>query len=173
VEERVFERYQPDWDALHQQFQIGPCFICEIVARNRDYPAHIVYEDVTVIAFLDKYPVLYGHTLLAPREHKEQITGDFTLEEYLDFQRKVYQVIEAIRQELGAERMYLLSLGSQQGNAHVHWHIVPLPPGVPYRKQQLAAFTKDALRIPEEEQTSFIARIRERLTQSNINGLPG
>ena len=33
------------------------------------------------------------------------------------------------------ERLYLLSLGSHQGNAHVHWHIAPLPPGVPYAKR--------------------------------------
>jgi hypothetical protein len=25
------------------------------------------------------------------------------------------------------ERMYCLSLGSQECNAHVHWHIAPLP----------------------------------------------
>jgi hypothetical protein len=30
----------------------------------------------------------------------------------------------------------LLSLGSQQANAHVHWHIAPLPPGVPLQRQQ-------------------------------------
>jgi len=29
-----------------------------------------------------------------------------------------------------------LSLGSNQGNAHAHWHVAPLPPGVPYDRQQ-------------------------------------
>ena len=33
----------------------------------------------------------------------------------------------------------MLSLGSQQGNRHVHWHIVPLPPGAPYDQQQFGA----------------------------------
>jgi len=28
-------------------------------------------------------------------------------------------------------RVYILSLGSQQGNKHVHWHSAPLPFGVP------------------------------------------
>jgi hypothetical protein len=37
------------------------------------------------------------------------------------------------------ERLYVLSLGSHDGNAHVHWHVAPLPPGVPYREQQYAA----------------------------------
>ena len=37
------------------------------------------------------------------------------------------------------ERLYVLSLGSMQGNAHVHWHVAALPPGVPYAEQQYAA----------------------------------
>jgi diadenosine tetraphosphate (Ap4A) HIT family hydrolase len=163
----MFESYEPDWDALHQQFQSGPCFICEIVARNPDYPAHIIYEDLETIAFLDKYPVLYGHVLVASRAHKEHVTGDFSIEEYLDLQRRVYQVAEAVRQEIEAERVYLLSLGSQQGNSHVHWHVVPLPGGVPYREQQLAVFRKEALRLPEEEKTSLTRRVRQRIREMN------
>ena len=157
------EWYEPDWEAYHRRCQTGPCFICEIVAGNPEYPAHIIYEDGVAIAFLDKYPVLYGHALVAPRVHREQVTGDFTVEEYLDLQRWVYRIAEAVREEVGAERAYLLSLGSNQGNAHVHWHVVPLPPGVPYRQQQLAVFRKVALRIPEEEQVALAGGIRHRL----------
>lgn len=65
----MFERYHIDEEAYIHQVQTVPCFICEIVARNPDYPAHIVYEDDTTIAFLDKWPRLYGWTLVAPREH--------------------------------------------------------------------------------------------------------
>jgi diadenosine tetraphosphate (Ap4A) HIT family hydrolase len=136
------------------------------VARNPEYPTHIVYEDDVAIAFLDKYPSLYGHTLVAPREHREQVTGDFTTEEYLDLQRRVHRVAQAIRREVGAERVYLYSFGSNQGNSHVHWHIAPLPPGVPYRQQQLAAIRQDPLRILEEDRASLAARIRQRMEES-------
>jgi ATP adenylyltransferase len=163
----MFERFKIDLDALHHEAQTGPCFICQIVARNPKYPAHIVYEDNAAIAFLDKLPPLYGHTLIAPREHKEQVTGDFTPEEYLNLQRRVHRIVEAIRQEVGAERVYLCSLGSNQGNAHVHWHVAPLPPGVPYQQQQLAVFRQDPLRIPEEERASLAARIRRRIEVLN------
>lgn len=67
---------------------------------------------------------------------------------------------------MGAERVYLLSLGSNQGNAHVHWHIVPLPPGVPYHEQQLAIYKQDILRIPEKDRVSLAARIRERIERA-------
>jgi ATP adenylyltransferase len=68
---KMFERYHIDWEAYHHQARTGPCFICQIVARNPDYPAYIVYEDDTTIAFLDKFPYLYGWTLVAPRDHRE------------------------------------------------------------------------------------------------------
>jgi diadenosine tetraphosphate (Ap4A) HIT family hydrolase len=32
--------------------------------------------------------------------------------------------------------MYIFTFGSNEGNPHVHWHVVPLPPGVPYEDQQ-------------------------------------
>jgi diadenosine tetraphosphate (Ap4A) HIT family hydrolase len=159
----MFERYNIDWDAYHQRAQTGPCFICGIIARDPAFPATMVYEDDNAIVFLDKYPRVYGYTIVAPRDHRVQITGDFTLEEYLALQRTIHRVAEAVRQEVNAERMYLLSLGSNQGNAHVHWHIVPLPPGVPYREQQLAIYRQGILKIPEEEMAALAARIAKRI----------
>ena len=166
----MFERFALDLDAYHDRAQSGPCFICEIVARNPDYPAHIVYEDAVAIAFLDRYPPLYGHTLIAPRQHREQVTGDFTLEEYLDLQRRVYAVADAVQQEVGAERIYLYSFGSNQGYSHVHWHVAPLPPGVPYHQQQIAAIGQDPLRIPGEERVSLAARIHRRIKGLQLTG---
>jgi hypothetical protein len=52
---------------------------------------------------------------------------------------------------LPTERLYVLSLGSQQANRHVHWHLAPLPPGVPYEQQQTALFAPElgTLDIPD------------------------
>jgi diadenosine tetraphosphate (Ap4A) HIT family hydrolase len=159
----VFERSKIDVEAYNRRAQSGPCFICGIIARNPEFPAHIIFEDDVAIAMLDRYPVLYGHTLVAPREHREQVTGDFTLQAYLDLQERVYVVAEAVRLEVGAERVYINAFGSNQGNAHVHWHIVPLPPGVPYREQQLAAVSQDPLRIPDADMAALAAGLRRRL----------
>ena len=64
-----------------------------------------------------------------------------------------------------AERLYVLSLGSQQGNRHVHWHLAPLPPGVPYPEQQLAALvmSRGILAIPPAEMAALAGQIRARL----------
>ena len=159
----MYPRFKLDSDAYHHRAQTGLCFICQIVARHPDYPAHIVYEDDMAIAFLDKYPPLYGHTLVAPRAHRKQVVGDLSVEEYLALQQRVYWVATAVQQEVGAERVYLYSFGSNQGNAHVHWHVAPLPPGVPYRQQQIAAIRQDPLDIPEAERASLADRIRRRI----------
>ena len=49
------------------------CIFCDILDGTRD--GHIVYEDNDHIAFLDKYPIDDGHTLVIPRKHHEKITG--------------------------------------------------------------------------------------------------
>ncbi len=156
---------QPFDLAAYEKRSKGPCFICEMLAGNPDYQHHLIYESQTAIAFLNKYPKVYGYVLVAPREHREQATGDFTLEDYLALQRLIYQVAEALRQILPTERVYILTLSSQQGNRHVHWHIIPLPPGVPYERQQTAIldFSQGILSISDEEMASLAQAIRREL----------
>ena len=163
----TYERHTPDLDAYHERARTGPCFVCRILAGDPDFAGHhIVYEDDDAVAFLNRWPTQYGYTLVVPKEHREQATADFTVDEFLALQRIVYRVAEAVRGEVGAERMYVMSLGSNQGNAHVHWHVVPLPPGTPYDEQQFAALmleTAGALDIPEDEKADLAARIGRRI----------
>ncbi len=161
--------YKPfDMNAYVDRITRGPCFICEMLAGNPAYPNHILYEDETAVVFLNKYPMMVGYTLVAPRAHREQVTGDFSPAEYLALQSLIYRVSEAVRQVVETERVYLLSLGSQQGNSHVHWHIAPLPPGVPFRQQQLEALkvTDQVLDLPEKAMASMAARIRAAMDQA-------
>lgn len=157
-----------DLDAYFQRIQSSPCFICEMIA-GRLQDNHVIYQDDHVIVFLNKYPTLYGHTLVAPIVHLEQVTGHFALEEYLALQGAVYRVAEAVRRAVPTERMYLLSLGSQQANRHVHWHIAPLPPGVPLAEQQLEALRPEQgiLDIPDGEMQQLARRIRSMMDLAN------
>ena len=43
------------------------CIFCDILDGKRD--GHIVYEDEEHLAFLDKYPIDDGHTLVIPKKH--------------------------------------------------------------------------------------------------------
>lgn len=97
-----------DLDSYIEHIQNSPCFICEMIA-GRLNGNHIIFQNNEFIAFLNKYPTLYGYALVAPIVHTEQVTGDITLDEYISLQRAIYQVTEAIRQTVDAERVYILS----------------------------------------------------------------
>jgi diadenosine tetraphosphate (Ap4A) HIT family hydrolase len=150
----------------HRRARAGPCFLCEVAAGR--LPHHVVHEDECAIAFLNRYPTVRGYAIVAPKEHREEVTGDFTEEEYVELQRLVHRVGEAIRRAVPTERLYILTLGSKQGNAHVHWHLAPLPPGVPYEEQQLAALDwgpngERVLELSDAELAELAASIRGAL----------
>ena len=160
----MVDRKSFDLNSYIERIQNSPCFICEMIS-GRLNGNHIIHQDNTCIIFLNKYPVLYGYVLVAPIEHKEQVTGSFTVGEYLALQRMVYRTAEAVRKSVPAERIYILSLGSQQGNSHVHWHIVPLPYGVPFKEQQLEALRIEngILDIPDDEMENLARQIRQEI----------
>ncbi len=152
-----------DHDAIRAQLG-GRCFICGLVSGTREFAHPIVYQDDVAVAFLSKYPTVLGYTIVAPRRHLENVTGDFSIDEYIAFQRVVHRVGEALRRAIPTERLYLLSLGSRQGNSHVHWHVVPIPPGTPFEQQQYAALDrKDYLSLTDAETADLLRRIRVEL----------
>lgn len=53
----------------------------------------------------------------------------------------------------------------QQGNTHLHWHIAPLPPGVPYDQQQLRALSTahGILDVDDTSQAALAQTIRRNL----------
>lgn len=149
-----------DWDAVRRELG-DRCFICELLNGNPEFRHHVVYEDEHAIAFLQRFQTLLGYVIVAPKEHREHVTGDFSPDEYLALQAAVHRVGEAVRRTVPTERLYVLSLGSQAGNSHVHWHVAPLPPGVPFEGQQLAALDTDqGLDLSEDELEELAARIR-------------
>jgi histidine triad (HIT) family protein/ATP adenylyltransferase len=143
----------------------GPCFVCSILAGHPDYPHHDVYQDASTIAFLPRWPILLGHCLVAPKRHVEDWVHDLDEQEFLALQQVVRKVARALAASVPTERMYSLSLGSQQGNAHLHYHIAPLPPGVPYEQQQLRALSAErgVLDVDDSSQAALALTIRSHL----------
>lgn len=154
---------QNEIDDYVERSQNGPCFVCQIINGELAEQHNIIYRNEKAIVFLNRYPPLYGYTLVAPIEHREAVTGDFSEEEYLELQRLIYRVGEAVRIAVDAERVYILSLGSQQGNRHVHWHVAPLPAGTPYLQQQLEALNtneRGILELSPADKEELADRIR-------------
>ena len=143
----------------------GPCFVCAILAGRPGYRHHDVYEDADTIAFLARHPTLLGYCLVAPKRHVEDWVHDLGEDEYLALQRVVRRVAVAVAAVVPTERMYCLSLGSQQGNAHLHWHVAPLPAGVPYHQQQYHALMAEngVLDVDDSTQAALARAIRSHL----------
>jgi len=101
------------------------CIFCDILDGKRD--GHILYEDDSHIAFLDKYPIDVGHSLVIPRKHHEKIT-DMTPQNVGNVFSLVPKIASAILDATGADAF---SLGQNNGRAakqiipHMHIHIIP------------------------------------------------
>jgi histidine triad (HIT) family protein len=97
----------------------------KIIAR--EVPADIVYEDDTVIAFLDIHPIRKGHTLIVPKKQFENIfDGD---PEVLGHMTKIAQkVARALLKTVEARGVNLhMNNGHEAGQdvLHAHMHIIP------------------------------------------------
>jgi histidine triad (HIT) family protein/ATP adenylyltransferase len=154
-----------DAAAYGQRVHDGPCFVCAMLDGNPDYDHPLLYADDTTVAFLSRYPTLLGYSIVAPRRHVEHAVGDLDLAEYLRLQTVIYRVGRAISTAVPTERLYVMSLGSQQGNAHLHWHVAPLPPGTPYDDQQFHAVMAEngVLDVDPADQEALAAQIRAQL----------
>lgn len=143
-----------------------PCFICGLVSGDPLFAHHVVFEDDFTVAFLNRFPPLLGYVLVCPKSHLEQVTGDLSLSDYLRLQTAIYRISEAVRTVLDVERVYILSLGSQDANSHVHWHVAPLPPGTPFEEQQFFALDAEragVLSFKDGEAEELARRIAEAI----------
>lgn len=157
----MVDRKPFDLSALVERTRSGPCFICEFLAGNLAYAHHTVAEDEEAVIFLSKYPTLRGYALVCPKAHREDLATDLSPEEYLRLQARVHRLSRALKRVFDAERIYVLSLGSHQGNSHLHFHVVPLPKGVPYEQQQYHALMAEngVLDIPADEMAALAREI--------------
>ena len=101
------------------------CIFCDILDGKR--PGYILYEDESHVAFLDKYPIDVGHSLVIPRKHHERIT-DMDSDKVGNLFSIVPKIAKAVLDATGADAF---SLGQNNGKAakqiipHVHIHIIP------------------------------------------------
>ena len=101
------------------------CIFCDILDGTRN--GHLVYEDQDHIAFLDKYPIDDGHTLVIPWKHHEKIT-DMDSNDVGKIFSLIPKIAKAVLAGAGADAF---SLAQNNGKAakqiipHVHIHIIP------------------------------------------------
>ncbi len=101
------------------------CLFCKIAARQ--IPAHIIYSDDAVVAFLDIHPRAPGHTMVVPKRHAETVLEVASAEGGSLFAG----VAATVRLLSRALRPDGFTIGINQGRAsgqavdHLHIHVIP------------------------------------------------
>lgn len=84
-----------------------------------EIPAHKIYEDERVLAFLDIYPKHEGHTLVIPKKAVEFV-WDLDEESYLYLMRVTQKIAQHLRRQLPYRYVSLKIVGTDVPHAHIH-----------------------------------------------------
>jgi histidine triad (HIT) family protein len=102
-----------------------------------EIPAHKIYEDDQVLAFLDIHPVTEGHTLVIPKKQVEFL-WDLDEEDYRALMDAAKKVARHLREVLEVPYVGEQVLGTDV--PHTHVHLIPFTtPGEFHRHPDLTA----------------------------------
>lgn len=98
-----------------------------------DIPAHKIYEDEKVLAFLDIHPVQPGHTLVIPKTQVEFV-WDLADEDYRAVMEVAKKVALRLREVLGVAYIGEKIIGVDVPHAHVQ--LIPFNTVAEYQMPQ-------------------------------------
>ena len=101
------------------------CIFCKIV--NKEIPSKIVFENEKIIAFLDIFPILEGHTIVIPKNHSITIE-DIPEKELFELFKVVKKISTHIHEKLKIQGYNILQnnfKAAGQEIDHIHVHIIP------------------------------------------------
>jgi len=133
------------------------CVFCDIVSKTT--PAYIIYEDQGYVAFLDKYPISIGHTLVLPKAHFERV-NNMSQRDFCALYSRVSALNQLIISTMGAAASHISINDGAAANQlipHVHVHIIPRSPN------DNAGFTARKLMRPEQ-----MEEVRKKLAVDDL-----
>lgn len=100
-----------------------------------EIPAHKVYEDANVLAFMDVMPQAQGHVLVVPKAASRNIldADPATLGALIAAVQKVAIAAEEAFEADGVTIMQFNEAPAGQSVFHLHFHVIPRHEGVPLR----------------------------------------
>jgi len=124
------------------------------IARKEEI-ANLIYEDDSIIVFLDINPVNEGHTLVIPKEHLATIY-DLHDEDVAHLFKIVRRIAIAVKKGVNAEGIVITQRNGKaagQRIPHLHVHVIPryegqiLPRGERIQGVSYEELNKVAIRI--------------------------
>ncbi|MBU1179396.1 HIT family protein [Patescibacteria group bacterium] len=132
------------------------CVFCKIVAG--ELPAERVYETDKILAFLDNRPVNYGHVLIIPKSHHENLI-DAPNDLLCEIIMAAKKLAPAILKATGLNDYNLvMNSGKVAGQIifHTHFHIIPRFEGDGYGQFRIGEYK-------EGEKEKMAAKIKKYL----------
>lgn len=99
------------------------CIFCKII--NKEIPSKIIYEDSSVLVFLDISPASNGHLLVIPKKHKETFL-DLDDSDFININKVAKKMYSILNDKLNIDGLTLVQnnfLG--QDVKHYHLHLIP------------------------------------------------
>lgn len=127
---------------------------------RRELPADIIYEDDSVIAFLDINPINPGGTLVVPKKWSRNIL-DIDSGTWGKVMEVVRKLAPAVKNAMHAEGLNIVMNIEPVGNQlifHSHVHIIP-------RHENDGGIDNPGINYPEGEKAKVAQRIREELNK--------
>ena len=90
---------------------------------NGEIPCHKIAETDHFFAFLDVFPLRYGHTLVIPKNQVDYIF-DLESEEYMLLMHFAKTIASAVKQAFPCKKVGMCVIGLEVPHAHIH--LVPL-----------------------------------------------
>ena len=104
---------------------MSDCIFCKIV--NGEIPCHKVWEDDDVLAFLDAFPTVDGHTLVIPKKHSENLfeVDEETLDKIIKTSKKIALMLKENLEVSGVNLVNSCGKDAGQEVNHIHFHLFP------------------------------------------------
>jgi histidine triad (HIT) family protein len=100
-----------------------------------EIPAHKVYEDTDIIAFMDVMPQAPGHTLVVPKAGSRNLldADPAVLSRTMPIVQKIARAVKAAFQADGISIIQYNEAAAGQSVFHLHFHVIPRHEGVPLK----------------------------------------
>ncbi len=120
------------WAPWRMEYILGDksdgCFLCDIIADDKDQDNLLLKRGVTCAVVMNRYPYNGGHLMVLPFRHVAEV-GDLTSEEKLEVMDLVDESINVLKKviyptgfNVGANLGKVAGAGLED---HLHMHIVP------------------------------------------------
>jgi histidine triad (HIT) family protein len=116
-----------------------------------DIPSFKVSEDKNHLAFLDSFPLVYGHVLVIPKKQTDYIF-DIDSNEYVELFRFAQKVAKAMKKVIVCKRIGVAVVGLEIPHAHIHL--------VPLKNISDINFERPKLNFPKEKMCEIAQKIR-------------